>query len=93
MWSSLVVEVSGELEEHLLHVGNVVAGSGRSTWVLEAPGQTSGDHQEPNLLECLVRRGDLGHDIAAITTLRKHLLKPANLTLNPSQAALKVGQR
>src|SRR5690606_17468378 len=58
--------LSRQLEEHPLHVRHVVAGRGGALRVLEAPREPLRHEQESDLLERLVGRGDLGHELPAV---------------------------
>jgi hypothetical protein len=84
---------SGEFEEHLLDIGNVISSGGGTTRILEAPRQPRRDQQKAHLFECLVGRGDLDDDVSTITRLGQHLLDTANLALDPAQPPLQIGER
>lgn len=61
--------------------------------VFEAPRQSGSDHHKADLFERLVRCGDLGHNITAVSAVRKHLLDAPNLTFHATKTFLKVVER
>ncbi len=71
--------------------GQLVALGGRALGVLQAPRQAGRHQVEPDLLQGLGGRRELGHDVAAVTLVGQHLLQPAHLALDPAQALVQVG--
>ena len=80
----------GELQEHLLDIGNVISGGTRPIRVIEAPRQSGSDEEESDLLQGLVCRSDLGHYVAAISGVGQHLLDPPDLAFNATESFLQV---
>jgi hypothetical protein len=78
--------LSGQVEEHLLDIVELIALLGRCIGVVQAPGEACRDQMEPGLLEGARRGRELGDDLTAVAAVGQHRLDAAHLTLDPTEA-------